>query len=187
MIKDNFVLIAANILFIGLLPKIFFRNDGRYNLRWFLTAAPFFLAFLLLVAFQQGYLRAMSVGPALDVLSVLLSAASIALIALTVGSHRHPLALWHQTNDRPVEIVTWGPYSRVRHPFYSAFLLTLLATLAAAPHPATLLTLLYGVVVMGVTARREERRLLESHLAQTYRDYMTTSGRFVPGIGRLRT
>jgi protein-S-isoprenylcysteine O-methyltransferase Ste14 len=187
MIKDNFVLIAMNILFIGLLPKVFFKKDGRYNFKWFLTAAPFFLAFLLLVAFQQGYLHALSMGPALDVLSVLLSAASIALIAFTVGSHRHPLALWHQTNDRPVEIVTWGPYSRVRHPFYSAFLLTLLATLAAAPHPATVFTLVYGIVVMGVTARREERRLLASHLAQNYRDYMTTSGRFVPGVGRVRS
>jgi protein-S-isoprenylcysteine O-methyltransferase Ste14 len=185
MIKDSVALIELNIVLIGLLPRIFFKKDGVFNLKWFATAVPFFVSFVALALASLGYLRPTVSGPP-EVLATLLAAASIALICFTLGTHRRPLALWHQGNDAPVEIVTWGAYASIRHPFYSSFLLTLLATLVALPHPVTLLVLLYGVIALSMTARREERRLLQSELADSYRGYMATTGRFVPGVGRLR-
>jgi len=185
MIKDSVALIELNIVMIGLLPRIFFRKDGVFNLKWFATAAPFFVSFFLVGAASLGYLQP-TFARSPDVLASLLSTASFALIFFTLGTHRRPLSLWHQTNDAPVEIVTWGAYASIRHPFYTSFLLTLLAVVIAVPHPATLAMLLYGVIVLSLNARREERRLLQSNLADVYRDYMATTGRFLPGLGRLR-
>ena len=86
------------------------------------------------------------------------SVASIALIAFTLGTHRHRLALWHQTNDAPEHLVTYGAIRRLRHPFYTAFLLALLAALLACPHVGTAATLWPGYY--NYTAAQEEQRLV---------------------------
>jgi protein-S-isoprenylcysteine O-methyltransferase Ste14 len=44
--------------------------------------------------------------------------------------------------------------------------------------------LLAGVVQLGRTARREERRLLASDFGAEYRAYMQRTGRFLPGFAR---
>ena len=41
MIRPALPLILLNLLYIGLLPRIFFRKNGRFNLMWWATAAPF--------------------------------------------------------------------------------------------------------------------------------------------------
>jgi len=104
------------------------------------------------------------------------------LIAMTVATHRVPLALWHQDNDAPVHLVTWGPYAYVRHPFYSAFLLAFLAATLAFPHAATLVTLLFGWTMLTATAIREERRLCHSEFGKEYAEYMASAGRFFPRV-----
>jgi hypothetical protein len=48
---------------------------------------------------------------------VVLSAASIALICLTLGTPRIPIALWHQNGDQPEHIVAYGAYRWIRQPF----------------------------------------------------------------------
>lgn len=181
-------LLICNYVAIGLLPVLFFRRDGQYNLRWLATAAPFFIvpATLLLAAF--GVLETpVAIGAAVqfsgEVIAVLLSVLSIALLAMTVGAHRVPLALWHQDNDAPAQLVTWGPYARVRHPFYTSFILALAAAVIALPHALTLACLAYTVIALTVTARREERRLAGSDLGADYRDYIAATGRFFPRFG----
>ncbi len=179
------VLLVLNFVMIGLLPVLFFRRDGSFNLRWFATGAPFFVAPALLLAGYLGYLPMPQQFSATEVIllqgsATLSSVLSIALIALTVGSHRVPLALWHQDNDAPVELVTWGPYRHVRHPFYSSFLLAFLAAVLAFPHPALLGCLAYSFVALSVTAGREEQRLEQSEFGEQYSRYMAASGRFFP-------
>jgi protein-S-isoprenylcysteine O-methyltransferase Ste14 len=179
------LLVLLNFLAIASLPRVFFRR-GRFNARWLATAAPFAGCAVLLVLAALGVVPTWpgSERAALDAAAVLSSAASLSLIWLTVGTHRVRLALWHQDDDAPEGIVTWGPYARVRHPFYTAFLLAMLAAALAAPGPASLAVLCAGAAAMGVTARREERRLLASDFGASYRDYMRTTGRFVPMLGR---
>lgn len=188
MIADTLlVLLLANFAAIGLLPILFFRRDGTLNLRWLLTAAPFFAVPLLLVLARLGVLQPLATTGGLlrtlPLAAVLLAAASIALLAATVATHRVPLALWHQDNDAPVELVTWGPYSHVRHPFYTSFLLALIGAALALPHPATLASLVYAFVALTLTARREERRLACSELRDDYFRYVGTTGRLFPRIG----
>jgi isoprenylcysteine carboxyl methyltransferase (ICMT) family protein len=184
---DAFLVIEVNLAMIGVLPRVFFCRGGRLNFRWWLTAAPFFVCGVAQVAHVAGWVDALGFGAAAPVLrgtGVVMSAGSIALIWYTVGTHRIPLALWHQDDDAPHEIVTWGPYRRVRHPFYAAFLLALVAGALITPHVATFGAALYGFGALDLTARREERRLRAGSLGVEYTAYIRGTGRFAPGLGR---
>lgn len=179
------VLLICDFIAIGLLPILFFRRDGRINLRWLATGAPFFVVPAALLLGQAGvlesfYLADYEVLIATQLAAVLLSVVSISLIAMTIGTHRIPLALWHQDNDAPLELVTWGPYARIRHPFYTSFLLAFMAAVLTFPHAITAACLIYGVFVLTITAQREERRLANSEFGAEYRDYMSVAGRFFP-------
>ena len=182
-------LFLMDLLFIGLLPVVFFKRDGRLNLQWWLTAAPYVLCGMFLIA---SFLRVIPpvtgydtpISRALSLVGVVFSAASIALIAFTLGTHRLRIALWHQSNDAPEHIVTYGAYSRIRHPFYAAFLLALIGALIFCPHLGTLATLIYGFYIMNSTAAKEEQKLSNSKLGDEYRAYMQRTGRFIPRWGR---
>jgi protein-S-isoprenylcysteine O-methyltransferase Ste14 len=177
--------VVANITLIGLLPFFFFR-PGRRTAGWVATAASFCVAPVLALAALAGV-----AGPALPatatrltgLVGVLAAVASTFVIGVAVGSHRTPIALWHQAEDAPVEIVTWGAYRSVRHPLYSAFLAALVACLLVVPSLAMAVVVATGFVAIGLTARREERRLLASHLGAQYAAYMASAGRFLPHIG----
>jgi protein-S-isoprenylcysteine O-methyltransferase Ste14 len=186
MRTETFVVALTPFLVQGLLPWIFFRRDGKLNVRWWLTAAPWFICAACMLLAYANVVRPVDLGVngALSLAAVVLAVAAVSLIWFTLGTHRIPVALWHQDNDTVVELVTWGAYRWIRHPFYSAFLLSLTAGLLAAPSVVTLLTLATGLTALSVTARREERRLLQSHRGAQYGAYMRSSGRFLPALGR---
>jgi hypothetical protein len=176
----------ANLALIGLLPRIFFRR-GSLNPSWWLTAAPFLVTSGILLGALFGLLTPALPGSALrDTMAILLGATSVGVIGYTLGSHREPVSLWHQPDDSPERLVTHGAYAQVRHPFYAAFLLTLLAGVLAVPHWATLGALVYAAFRLNRTAALEEDRLLASFLAVAYADYMRNTGRFVPVLRRRR-
>lgn len=183
-----FLLFLSNFIFIGALPIFCFRRDGRFNGMWCLTAAPFFLCALVLIAALLGWASPLvpygtNAGWFLEILSVPFSVASIAMIFVTVGIHRIPISLWHQENDAPKQIVTYGPYRWVRHPFYVSFLLALFGALFFFQNPATVFTLIYGYLILNYTAAREERRLKASQFGAEYEAYMRQTGRFLPRGG----
>lgn len=174
----------VNFIFIGILPRIFFRADGTFNLRWWATAGPLFVSPFVLVLCWFGYLPVFEV-PAnvhmfLKGFAVLLHSASIALIAYTLGCHRIPLALWHQNNDAPKAIVTWGAYKKIRHPFYTSFILGLIASNLHCPQWLNLAALVVGFIVLNFTANNEEKHLSASEFGKDYQDYMKVTGRFFP-------
>jgi steroid 5-alpha reductase family enzyme len=176
-------LFILNLIFIGLLPKIFFRRDGRFNLMWWVTASPFLICAIILMLAKAEYITPFRFNGWtrwLDLASVPFSVASIALLFFTLGTHRIPIALWHQDNDAPKHIVTYGAYRRIRHPFYASFILALLGALIFCPHWGTLYALLHGVTVLNLTAAREERRLSTSEFGNEYREYIQQTGRFWP-------
>jgi protein-S-isoprenylcysteine O-methyltransferase Ste14 len=174
------VLVLADFALIGALPRVFFRR-GEFNRGWWLTAVPFFYTplFLLVAAFV-GW-RPWVTSSASASVAALLAAASVALVFFTLGTHRVPLSLWHQEDDAPVSIVTYGAYSRIRHPFYASFLLAFLTAFLLFPHIGTVLPLLYAAFRLNATAAREEQRLSASEFGEEYRAYVKLTGRFVPG------
>jgi protein-S-isoprenylcysteine O-methyltransferase Ste14 len=177
------VLVVGNYIAVTALPRVFFKR-GTFNLAWWLTALPFVCSQAFLLAAYFAHWRSWAgTGTAVTVLSSVASVlvlGSIALMFFTLGTHRVPLALWHQEDDAPASIVTYGAYSRIRHPFYTSFLLWFLAAFALFPHLGTLLPLCYAVVRLTMTAMREERRLSVSEFGNEYREYMTRTGRFIP-------
>lgn len=176
-----FFVLAVNLGLIGLLPKVFFKRDGKFNFMWWATATPFVAAALVLIlAYLDLIERVVTPGPVLTLLVLVLSLTSIALIMFTLGTHNRRIALWHQTNDAPEHIVTHGAYKYIRHPFYSSFLLALLALLILVPHVSSALIFVYALVLLNYTAAREESHLSASHFGDEYRAYTLRTGRFIP-------
>jgi len=183
-----YLLVILNMSVIGLLPFTFFRR-GAFNPRWLVTSAPIAVAGWAVLAAWVGVLTpwwGSASPPGVLAVGVALAAVSLLTIGLAVGANRVPLALWHQDEDAPIEIVRWGPYAVVRHPFYTAFLAALVAATCIAPSVFTIASASVGTAALGVTARREERRLLSSPLGEVYAGYAAATGRFVPRLGRLR-
>ncbi len=169
-----------NLIFIALLPFIFFRRDGVFNLKWFMTGAPFMLASVCLLLEWFGILEVAQQPQNWDWVALGLSLVSITLIGFTCGTNRIPLSLWHQSNDAPQMIVTFGAYKRIRHPFYTSFILCLLATLIHCPHILSIIAFGYGVFILNWTASREEARLSQSQFGAEYLAYKKVTGRFWP-------
>jgi protein-S-isoprenylcysteine O-methyltransferase Ste14 len=183
----SLLLILLNFAMIGLLPRLHFRQDGRLNGRWWLTAAPLLLSPSILVLHALGiWFPGLSLGslpaPWDGILCVPFQVLSIAGIAMTIGCHRIPLSLWHQDNDAPRALVTWGPYRRVRHPFYASFLLAMVGAFVFLPDAGTLGALLLAFFILNTTAGKEEARLSASDFGAEYRAYMRNTGRFLPRI-----
>jgi len=180
MNEATLLLYLLNFVLIGALPFIFFKQ-GRFNLMWCLTSAPYVVCSIVLVAsYVRGYHTQWSFISSL--VAVPFSMGSIALIFFTMGTHRVSLALWHQQNDAPHHIVTYGPYRRIRHPFYAAFLLVLFGAFVFSPEPGTFFTLLYAFLMLNFTARKEEMRLKASQFGSDYERYVQRTGRFWPRL-----
>jgi protein-S-isoprenylcysteine O-methyltransferase Ste14 len=79
-------------------------------------------------------------------------------------------------------LVMKGPYRFVRHPFYDAVTLAVLANALAAANWFLLLGGLLTVVLIVLRTGREEERLL-ARFGESYRAYMKRTGRFLPRIG----
>jgi len=78
-------------------------------------------------------------------------------------------------------LVTSGPYRWVRHPFYDAVALCVLASSLAAANWFLFLTGGLALVLLIVRTRKEEELLL-ARFGEPYRGYMERTGRFLPRI-----
>jgi protein-S-isoprenylcysteine O-methyltransferase Ste14 len=172
---------------IAVLTVTFFQNDGRLSAKWWATALPYFLCPAFLVG---AYLAALPpITPAgwtraSALVSVVLAAGSLAVLCFARAAHRVPISVFHQHDAVPGELVTHGVYSRIRHPFYTSYLLLFCAAVALFPHWATFGVLIYACVTLDRTAAGEERRLAGGSFGPQYRQYMARTGRFVPRLTR---
>jgi len=82
-------------------------------------------------------------------------------------------------------LVTSGPYRWVRHPFYDAAGLAILANSLAASNWFLFLTGGLSFILMTVRTRTEEQHLL-ARFGDSYRAYAEQTGRFLPRIGAVR-
>jgi protein-S-isoprenylcysteine O-methyltransferase Ste14 len=185
MNRPVLLLCLLSYALLASLPLVFFRR-GRFNHAWFATAAPFIGAAAVVTAALAGVLSPVqlphAVQEGLAYVAVVIVAGAILLIGCTAGVHRAPVSLWHQREDTPTSLVTCGPYTRLRHPFYTAFIMMLIGTVAALPHAVTVGLLLAGTLGLRRTAEREERRILASPHGLEYAAYMCRTGRFLPRL-----
>jgi len=78
------------------------------------------------------------------------------------------------------ELVTGGSYRFVRHPFYCAFILAVLANSIVAANWFLLLTGVSAWLVIVYRTKKEEENLI-ARFGDEYRSYMERTGRFFPG------
>lgn len=80
------------------------------------------------------------------------------------------------------ELLTYGPYGRVRHPFYFAFLLLAVGLAVLFPVLETVMLAVISVAVILFYVEREEEALIARY-GKTYREYMRrVRWKLVPGI-----
>lgn len=178
------VLAIGMLLWMGILPHTFFR-EGERNLQWWINAAPFGISGLVLLGAFFGLVTPIGAAaepwaPAVALVATGVLVAAACLMSYTLGTHRRPLALWMQRDDEPRHLVTEGPYRRIRHPFYTSFILLLVGCTLAVPHGLTLGALVFVAYRLNRTAAGEEARFLRSELATEYAEYMRGTGRFAP-------
>jgi len=86
--------------------------------------------------------------------------------------------------DRPEFICMAGPYARIRNPFYASYLIAYFSAVFLMPDDVTALVFLVMVWLFCSAAVDEEKKFLDSPLANAYRDYMARTGRFFPRVAR---
>jgi protein-S-isoprenylcysteine O-methyltransferase Ste14 len=81
------------------------------------------------------------------------------------------------------ELVTRGPYSRIRHPAYTGGMIFFLASTLLYLNAIMLIALLAAWAIVYKRAVLEEKLLAsEDGFGQEYRDYMKRTGRFLPRL-----
>ena len=78
-------------------------------------------------------------------------------------------------------LVTGGPYRFVRHPFYCAAILGVLANSTVAANWFLLSTGVLGLLVIVFRTNKEEENLI-ARFGDDYRSYMERTGRFFPRL-----
>ena len=148
------------------------------------------LGFALAIAAPVAELAGMAAIEALDRMAVRLIGVALVVLGggISLASQVAMGASWRGSidPDSPTELVTSGPFRLVRNPVLSGVALTATGLALMVPNALAGLMLLAVLASLHVQVRFvEEPHLLAVH-GDAYRSYASRTGRFVPGLGRLR-
>ena len=106
-------------------------------------------------------------------------------LALLVWAHRALGVYWtFKLEVRPKQrLVTWGPYSRIRHPMYTASLIFMFATGFVAVDWLILVVSALTLLIIYKRIDGEEQMMLD-YFGNKYRQYMRRTRRLLPRIRR---
>jgi protein-S-isoprenylcysteine O-methyltransferase Ste14 len=164
--------------FVWAIRRLFVTTGGlRGGMRAIAVGGALSMA-LHLAAIAAGH-----AGP-LAALGLVLYGLALALFWSAVGvTAARPLSIAFST-DRPRHLLAVGPYARIRHPFYAAYLLAWIAGTLASGQSWLLLTVAGMGALYVRAARFEESKFAASPLAAEYARYKHRAGMFWPGRGR---
>lgn len=135
------------------------------------------------VAAQIAALCVLRPLPESAALAVPVYLASLALWGWAVAATRgHGLTLAFSA-DRPSRLIERGPYRWIRHPFYAAYALYVLAGTVASLSWWVAASAAAFVAACAAAARFEEQKFQASDLAGAYRTYRERTGMFLPRLG----
>ena len=115
-------------------------------------------------------------------IALLLCAASLALFWWAIRTNRRRPLSFAFSDDLPDHLVCDGPYRRIRHPFYTAYLLSWLVTPIATQTPLMLIPFAVMAAIYTAAARVEERKFEATRLGQAYAHYRRAAGMFWPRL-----
>jgi protein-S-isoprenylcysteine O-methyltransferase Ste14 len=110
-------------------------------------------------------------------------------LAVAVASQRAMGTSWRigvKTGER-ARLVRHGPFRWVRNPFFTGMALVAVGTTATAPSVTGALAVACLLAVLVLQVRLVEEPHLLGTFGDEYRAYAREAGRFVPGLGRLRS
>jgi protein-S-isoprenylcysteine O-methyltransferase Ste14 len=113
-------------------------------------------------------------------LGIAFGAAAGGLMIWTFRSLGHNLTDTVVTR-RDATLITHGPYRWVRHPFYLAFAMAVIANTLITANAYLAITGTAAFLVIVARTSIEEQKLIE-RFGRDYRDYMRRTGRFLPRI-----
>lgn len=199
---DPILVLALYLLFLvlafGVRSWIHYRQTGTSGYNGLTREGPpaeRIGGLLLVVALALGFL-----APALELLGWTHSdpgpfqrAAGLALYAIggvaTLVAQLQMGRSWRVGVDRAehTALVERGLYRWIRNPIYTAMLTFTLGLLLLLPNWAALLAFALLLVGLELHVRYVEEPHLLTHHGDAYRRYAARVGRFVPGLGLLRT
>ena len=161
------------------------------SLEWF--AGIFFVAALIAGAAAPALDVADAIEP-IDALNGKVGhVAGVCLFGLGLGATLYAqIAMgesWRigvDVNER-TDLVTGGPFAFVRNPIFAAMIPTSVGLTLQVPNVVALVGLAALVLALEVQVRLVEEPYLRQIHGRHYGDYAARVGRFLPGIGRLRT
>ena len=175
---------------VGIYHRLRSRTDEKLDRRqegWLvlLTLRPVALAFIAgLVAFliEPNWMAWASIRLPnwARWIGVVLGIGTGGLLIWTFRSLGHNLTDTVVTR-RNATLVTHGPYRWVRHPFYLAFAMAVVANTLVIASAFLAATGTVAFLVIAVRTSIEERKLLEK-FGEDYVSYMRNTGRFLPRI-----
>jgi protein-S-isoprenylcysteine O-methyltransferase Ste14 len=114
-----------------------------------------------------------------------LMVAANALYLWAVAIHgRKPPSLAY-SKDAPDRLVTRGPYSLVRHPFYTSYMMAWACPAIATGRVTSIAAVVIIAIFFEAAARQEEQKFLTSELDGEYRRYVAHTGRFLPNPWKM--
>lgn len=154
----------------------------------FVPVVVAWMALPLIAAFREAGAFAIPAaarsGPWL-VVRGLAALVAVVLLLATIRCWKRMGRQWKMavTSSERQDLITDGPFARVRHPIYGYQILLMLASLVVVPTSAQLALALVHLALMTVKARNEERHLMGTH-GPDYESYMQRTGRFFPKLSR---
>lgn len=114
---------------------------------------------------------------------------AVAGIALTLYAQLAMGTSWRigVDHEERTELVTSGPFALVRNPIFSAMIPTALGLTLMVPNVLAIAGLLALVLALELQVRAVEEPYLLEAQGESYVAYAARTGRFLPGIGRLRS
>lgn len=113
-------------------------------------------------------------------LALLTGLASLLLFWWAIRTNRRQPLSFAFAGDLPRHLVREGPYRRIRHPFYAAYLLGWLVTPIATGELLTLIPFTVMSLAYTAAARGEERQFDATPLRAEYARYRREAGLFWP-------
>lgn len=88
--------------------------------------------------------------------------------------------------DVPTNLVTTGPFRWVRNPIFTSTVITFVGLALMVPNVLAVVMVLVSVAALQIQVRLVEEPYLRRTHGAAYARYAARTGRFVPGLGRLR-
>ncbi|MEM9332364.1 MAG: isoprenylcysteine carboxylmethyltransferase family protein [Pseudomonadota bacterium] len=82
----------------------------------------------------------------------------------------------------PKQLLTTGPYAYVRHPFYTSYLIQWIGWAIASWSVWGLVPIVFMSTTYYLAAKGEEKKFLNTEMADAYRTYQANTGRFFPKL-----